>query len=68
MPKETLTRKVTGMLKRGSRRPHVMDGFHVDFRYNARDLDTVADMMAVEAGYNIGDNIEYMITVKRKSP
>lgn len=68
MSEETLTRKITGMLKRGSRRTHVMDGFHVDFRYQAKNLEDVVARMAVEAGYNIGDNIKYMITVERKSP
>lgn len=68
MPEETLTRRITGMLKSGSRRSHVMDGFHVDFRYQARNLEDTVARMAVEAGYNLGDNIEYMVTLKRKSP
>ena len=67
MSEETLTRKITGILKRGSRRPHVMDGCHVDFKYNARDLDATIDRMATEAGYKIGDNVRYEITVRRKA-
>lgn len=68
MPEETLTRRITGMLRSGSRRPHVMDGFHVDFRYQARNLEDTVARMAVEAGYKPGDNIEYRITIPRKSP
>ena len=68
MPEETLTRKITGMLRSGSRRPNVEGGYHVDFRHNARDLEALADRMAVEAGYKPGDNIKYRITIPRKSP
>ena len=45
-----------------------MDGVEVEVRYQAKNRDDVVARMAVEAGYNIGDNIKYMITVERKSP
>lgn len=62
----TLTRKVTGMLKSGSRNHGVTGRYHVMFGHLKDPVD-VADKMAVEAGYEVGDHIEYEMTVRRKA-
>ncbi len=67
MPEETLTKKVGGTLRTGSRKYYVLDGCHIIFD-SCLDFNLTADELAAEAGYAIGDRVEYEITIRRKSP